>query len=44
MKVSKLIELFRTPNGYYAFDANMDEIVKLSEDSYRYLSESIDGY
>lgn len=43
MKVSKLIELFRTPNGYYAFDANMDEVVKLSEDSYRYLSESIDG-
>jgi len=33
-----LISLHQTPNGYYFFDANKDEVVSINKESYDYLS------
>ncbi len=37
-----IIELFRTPNSYYLFDVNKNEIIPIDYDSYHYLRELFD--
>ena len=33
-----IISLFQTPNGYYFFDANKDEVVSIGEEAFEYLN------
>jgi CLI_3235-class bacteriocin maturation radical SAM enzyme len=40
MKKGPFIHLFETPFGYYFYDVNKNTQLKISEESYRYLSES----
>lgn len=38
-KKKPFIKLFRTPNSYYCFDVNQNEILELSVDSFQYLQQ-----
>lgn len=39
----KLVQLFKTPNAFYAFDAPMGKIIDVSEELYKYLEANQTG-
>ena len=42
-KDTPYIQLFTSPNSYYVFDVNRNELLELDEDSYTYLLDLLAG-